>query len=542
VVTDEFTIPTAGSQPRGIVSGPDGALWFTEQSGNQIGRITTAGVITEFTIPSNASPVSITVGPDGALWFTEGNRNNIGRITTAGSITEYVNPAGGVASSYGIAAGSNGALWFTDSSRRKIGRITTAGVFTNEYTIPTASEPHGISAGADGALWFTEYLGNQIGRITTAGVFTEFVIPTVNSLPEGIAGGPDGNLWFGEYGGNNVGRITTAGVISEFTALGRPYAVISGTDRQIWFTELSANNIGRICTTCAGPPSGMVGWWPGDGNANDIVGTNNGTFQNPTFGTGKVDQAFLLDGISQFVNGGNSSSVQVSAGDFTVDAWVRFNALTHPPGANVGAPQGDMSIADKMLSTDTPNFNGWRLIKQDDNRFWFCLGGGSFTFNGCNGAARSTTLAVTDVWYHVAAVKTSSTISIYVNGVLEGSAGFAGFLDSNEGDLLFGAHPRDGAHLNGLIDEVELYNRALTGAEIQTIFNAGSSGKCKGPTPTPTITPTPTLTATPSPTPTMTPTATPTSRRPTPMPTNTPKATSTPKPTNTPKPTKTPRP
>jgi hypothetical protein len=66
----EFPI-TANSNPVGITAGPDGALWFTEQGTNKIGRITTAGMITEFsTLTANSGPFGITAGPDGALWFT----------------------------------------------------------------------------------------------------------------------------------------------------------------------------------------------------------------------------------------------------------------------------------------------------------------------------------------------------------------------------------------------------------------------------------------------------------------------------------------
>jgi streptogramin lyase len=48
----QFSVPTANSSPAGIALGPDGALWFTEQSGNKIGRITTDGTITEYPIPT----------------------------------------------------------------------------------------------------------------------------------------------------------------------------------------------------------------------------------------------------------------------------------------------------------------------------------------------------------------------------------------------------------------------------------------------------------------------------------------------------------
>src|SRR5262245_45619128 len=78
--------PTDGF-PRGITGGPDGNLWCAKYFGSAIGRITTAGVITNFPTPtSNSQPVGIVVGPDGNLWFTESNVDRIGRITTSGSI------------------------------------------------------------------------------------------------------------------------------------------------------------------------------------------------------------------------------------------------------------------------------------------------------------------------------------------------------------------------------------------------------------------------------------------------------------------------
>src|SRR5258706_4683447 len=81
----EFPIPTAGSQPEGITSGPDQALWFAEGGGDKIGRITTSGTITAFTLPTaDSRPYRITSGPDQALWFTEAQGNKIGRISTGG--------------------------------------------------------------------------------------------------------------------------------------------------------------------------------------------------------------------------------------------------------------------------------------------------------------------------------------------------------------------------------------------------------------------------------------------------------------------------
>ena len=177
-------IPTANSQPFAITTGPDDALWFTEYAGNKVGRITTAGAITEFVIPSAGGPGGITKGPDDALWFTEHNGNRIGRITTAGVITEFP-LATPIRVPHEITAGPDGALWFTEENNAAIGRITTAGAIT-EFPIPTSnSHPVGIAKGPDDALWFTEYAGNKIGRLSVPALK---VLPATNIAASGTQG------------------------------------------------------------------------------------------------------------------------------------------------------------------------------------------------------------------------------------------------------------------------------------------------------------------------------------------------------------------
>ncbi len=104
----EFDLPNALSRPNDITPGSDGNVWFTEAGTNAIGRITTAGVITEFPVP--APPVGLTAGPDGNLWFTE--RGKIGRMTTAGAVTELALPNPDMFP-YKIVARPDGNLWFT---------------------------------------------------------------------------------------------------------------------------------------------------------------------------------------------------------------------------------------------------------------------------------------------------------------------------------------------------------------------------------------------------------------------------------------------
>jgi streptogramin lyase len=248
-VVTEFSIPAAGSQAQMITAGPDGNLWFTEFAANKIGRITTAGVVTEFSVSGN--PWGIAVGPDGNLWFTTFYGSHVGRITTAGVVTNF--PVGST-TTLSIAAGPDGNLWFTEPYEDRVGRITTAGVVT-EFSagISPNSDPHGIIGGPDGNVWFVETTGNRVGRITPTGVVTEFSAGiSPGSGLEQITVGADGNLWFTEATGDRIGRITPAGVVTEFsegiTPGAYPYDVDLGSDGALWFTEYYGDRIGR--STC----------------------------------------------------------------------------------------------------------------------------------------------------------------------------------------------------------------------------------------------------------------------------------------------------
>jgi len=251
----QYPVPTAYSSPEGITAGPDGNVWFTESSANKIGRITPAGAITEFPLSTGVAhqPIGITAGPDGRLWFAEYGANKIGRITTAGYVTEYALPTSGSGIQQ-ITRGPDNALWFTEWFAGKVGRITTSGAIT-EYALPSDlyRYPLGITAGPDGNLWFVEWgPANKIAKITTSGQLTEYPIPTESPneypYPYGIAAGPDGNLWFTLQGANRIGRITTSGTITQYSAstASGPTGIAAGPDGNLWFTEYYTGRIGRI--------------------------------------------------------------------------------------------------------------------------------------------------------------------------------------------------------------------------------------------------------------------------------------------------------
>jgi len=246
-----FSVPSgAGAGVSRTTPGSDGNVYFTEFETSNIGSVTPAGVVTEYTAPTGFSQnTGITTGPDGNIWFSEARANNIARFTIPGHVfTEFPVPTGG-SNPIGIVTGPDGALWFSEFYQAKIGRVTTAGVFT-EYPLSTNAGPNMICVGADGNLWFTETNVGKIGRITPAGVVTEFTLPSgPTSVPVQIALGQDGNVWWVEANTANIGRITPAGVITEFptpTLASNPNGIVAAPDGDLYVTEVAASKIARF--------------------------------------------------------------------------------------------------------------------------------------------------------------------------------------------------------------------------------------------------------------------------------------------------------
>jgi hypothetical protein len=317
VTITEFPLPFLFSVPVGITAGPDGNVWFTEQSGNNIGQITPAGVITEFEVPPNPTafnipfnvPLGITTGPDGNLWFTESFAASIGQITPAGIVSDV--PIFTDSQPFWIASGPDGNLWFTEESfpgdLGLIGQITPAGVVT-EFPVPTAnSQPLGITTGPDGNLWFTEATGNNIGQITPAGVVTEFPVPTANSQPFGITTGPDGNLWFTEGNGNNIGLA----VINN--------AAIPVPAAQLFFVQSPV--VSPVINTAAAQPVVSVSIRPpGTVRASSLASMENSSILAPI-------------GIGPVAAGGSILTIMVGLGKFSdpVDIYFAIKAPAIDP-------------------------------------------------------------------------------------------------------------------------------------------------------------------------------------------------------------------
>lgn len=258
-------IANAPKDIAGTTAGPDGNVWFVDFKDNAIGRLTPAGDIKLFPLPTgNSNPDQITAGLDGNLWFTE-MAGRIGRITTSGVVTEF-SVANSLDGQRTIVSGVDGALWFFDvqsafppapAANWKIGRITTSGALTT-YDLGSSDTFVTMATGPDGNLWLYDSTNNTVAKFDTGmkKVVATYAIPQPAGQFQGyinhFAIGPDGNLWFTHD--NSIVRIKMDGTMTEYpipTANGIPSALVLGGDGNLWFTEYSSNKIGQLIVSTA---------------------------------------------------------------------------------------------------------------------------------------------------------------------------------------------------------------------------------------------------------------------------------------------------
>ena len=238
--------------------------------------------------------------------------------------------------------------------------------------------------------------------------------------------------------------------------------------------KLTGTGVGApVTSTCLTPPAGLVGWWSGDGSAADLAGGNNGTVQGgTTFAAGEVGRAFQFDGSTGYVSIGNPGNLQLPSA-ITIDAWV------NPRSLKTG---GLAAIVTKWAQdfTDTANSDSYGL--------WLISNNGTISLfsaihqpGGKEPGPQGGTIPL-NTWTHVAMTfdSASGQYVLYVNGQVVKSLNSSGAIVATNHNVFIGredsGQPRP---FDGLLDEVQIFGRALTASEIQAIFNAGSAGQCK---------------------------------------------------------------
>jgi hypothetical protein len=258
--------------------------------------------------------------------------------------------------------------------------------------------------------------------------------------------------------------------------------------RGAWEHEL----VSTASTTCTAPPPQMTAWWPLDGGTGALMhdllaafGTgvdNVGTAINgPTVVPAKVDGGLHFNGTSQYVAASSQAELNLGTADFSIDAWIRTSA------------QGVQTIVDKRSTIPIGYalflYNG-RLGLQIGDRSGSGLCSSNNTVSACTNwiAPGNWPNAADGQWHHVAASvgRNSATGGrLYVDGwlVLTFNPTIRNQSLDNTAVLWIAASHASSSGVQtffpGDIDEVEIFKRAISAAEVQAIFNAGRLGKCK---------------------------------------------------------------
>ena len=253
-----------------------------------------------------------------------------------------------------------------------------------------------------------------------------------------------------------------------------PDAVLSGTPTAAGvfnFTVRAIDAAGlsstQQCTlrvfSSVDAPAGLVAWWRGEGDAHDSGGSNHGVLKGVTgFAEGKVGQAFSLDGATGYVEIPDAPSLWLTA--LTIEAWAMFNAIT---GARVivakpagGGPSDSYAL---WLSLGTP-----MAVVGDPA--------------GIGSVLAAPQQLIPGRWYHLAYTVDSAanTQALYIDGLRVATSNLTKLPGYDAQPLLIGCDKESGQlnyFLNGRIDDIAIYNRALDYAEVMAIHHAGPAGK-----------------------------------------------------------------
>lgn len=208
--------------------------------------------------------------------------------------------------------------------------------------------------------------------------------------------------------------------------------------------------------------TGLVGWWrfdegsgvstedrSGKGNAGDLTG------HAPSWATGIRKGALSFNG-STYVQVANSSSLAV-IGDITITAWVNLVNYTTYNGI-VGKTNGAI-----------PASYDYYICQNGDGR-----GAGKIAFFRGNGAAwgevDGTAVIPIGVWSFIAVTMSGTTVTHYLNGAANGSGTLSTTVGDGGGSLLIGSRADSATFMNGLMDDVRIYNRALTASDVYSLF------------------------------------------------------------------------
>jgi PKD repeat protein len=232
------------------------------------------------------------------------------------------------------------------------------------------------------------------------------------------------------------------------------------TSSTVTLTIGSISSDFTVTTAASGDPnaSGLVSWWKAENNAYDSVGGNHGTLNGgATYASGQIGQAFSFDGVDDYVQVSDSPSLNIGAGDFSLTLWANYAAVRSGlygtlPNVFMGQDEGSGTT------------HKWIFFSTEGGLYFHVNNAGSSTFVGSDAFTLQT-----GQWYHLVLTRSGSLYTFYMNGALAGTVTDSMYIPDVSAPLTIGQAEGRG-YFNGLLDEVKIYNRALTATEVLKLF------------------------------------------------------------------------
>ena len=217
------------------------------------------------------------------------------------------------------------------------------------------------------------------------------------------------------------------------------------------------------------PTSGLVGWWPFNGNANDESGNgNNGTVNGATLTTDRfnsLNAAYHLDGNGDNIYVANNFFDNGSVG-YTLSIWYNLDQLENPNNGN---------SSHTLFNTSPHNGLGIGLNWGSSSKYALSLGNGTpaTSWNTSIFNSQSNQNIALNSWKHFVLVKSGNTYSLYIDGVFDINWTSITSISSYFYQMYFGSADPGASNevIIGDIDDIGIWNRALTQQEITDLYN-----------------------------------------------------------------------
>jgi virginiamycin B lyase len=243
-----WDVPTQGSRPHDPLATKDGALWWTGQLANKLGRVDKNGTIREYTLKSpHTGPHGLAEDKDGNIWFTGNNAGLIGKLDPkTGITTEYPLRDPKAKDPHTINIAADGMVWFTVQQANMLGRLDPRSGEIKLVTSPTdKSRPYGLMINSKGIPWFVEFGAPKIASIDPQTMaIKEYVLPNAGARPRRLAFQGDDIIWYTDFPRGTLGRLDAkTGEVKEWPSpsgpKSEPYGIVF-TKGALWYNESGA--------------------------------------------------------------------------------------------------------------------------------------------------------------------------------------------------------------------------------------------------------------------------------------------------------------